>query len=150
MSQIPRPALILGLAGLLPFVAGALGVLVPALAEIGRQFVSPHFSYRVLLGQYGVVILAFMSGVIWGFATRAEGRIERAGYVLAVIPALWAFVAAFFDLRPSLLVLAAGFVGLLAIDRSMWKLGLAPPWWMRLRLMLTSVAVACLGIGALA
>ena len=127
-----------------------MGVLVPAMAEFGRQILSPEFSYRVLIGQYGVVILAFMSGVIWGFATRAEGRLERTGYILAVIPALWAFIAAFLDLRPSLLALALGYVGLLGIDRFMWQQGLAPAWWMRLRVMLTSVVVVCLAIGALA
>jgi hypothetical protein len=62
-----------------------------------------------------------------------------------VIPALWAFFFAFGDF--ALLTLAAGFLFLLPVDRAAMQLGLAPPWWMRLRMLLTSVVVACLVIG---
>jgi hypothetical protein len=150
MTRIPTSALLLGLAGLFPFLWGAAGLLVPAIAEISRQTMSPDFSHRVLLGQYGIVILCFMSGVIWGFATRAEGRLATTFYVLSVLPALWAFGVGFVPLRLSILWIALGFAGLLLIDLAAARRGLAPEWWMRLRLLLSAVVLLCLGIGVAA
>jgi hypothetical protein len=37
-----------------------------------------------------------------------------------------------------------GFIGLLGLDWMFWRQGLAPPWWMRLRVGLTFVVVLCL------
>ena len=42
------------------------------------------------------------------------------------------------------LALLAGFVGLLALDWAFAWAGLAPAWWMRLRIGLTAVVAACL------
>jgi hypothetical protein len=91
-----------------------------------------------------------MAGVIWGFAARAEGRQATLYYALSVIPAIFVFLTAFSAPRPSLVMLVAGFVALLAIDASAARQGLAPHWWMSLRLLLTTVVVACLSVGVLA
>ena len=40
--------------------------------------------------------------------------------------------------------LAVGFLGLLLLDLQFWQKGLAPPWWMSLRLLLTSIVVLTL------
>ena len=149
MSQIPRPALILGLAGLIPFLYGALSVLVPGTRWIGRSGAN-NYDGVYLLQIYGIVILCFMAGVSGGFAARAEGRQAMLFYALSVLPAIFVFLTAFAQPRPSLIMLILGFVALLAIDASAQKQGLAPPWWMSLRLLLTSVVVVCLGIGVLA
>ncbi len=142
MSGVPRSALRLGLAGLLPFLWGALTAHVPLFGAV----LGPRFMGAELLTSYGIVILAFMSGVIWGFATRAEGAQASTLYALSVLPALWAFF-----LGPvSLWALALGFVALLGVDAFAARTGLAPPWWMRLRLLLTTIVTACLVIGALA
>lgn len=145
MSGIPRSALLLGLAGLLPFIFGAIVAASP------EPVVDPH-TYpliipkdgRGVLLSYGVVILSFMSGVLWGFATKAEGERATLGYGLSVIPALWAF----FMTGGSLVNLIIGFVGLLGLDAVFARWGLAPDWWMRLRVGLTSVVVICLLVGA--
>ena len=144
MHQVPRSALILGLAGLIPFVWGALTLVVPELAvmginSIGSRFVGPYVQLF-----YGSVILSFMSGVLWGFATRAEGRVAAAGYALAVIPALWAFFMTGGGPVTAAVNLAFGFVGLLGLDWLFWRQGLAPPWWMHLRLLLTAIVLATL------
>lgn len=149
MTRIPPTALILGLSGLIPFVWGAATVLSPDLLAFSQGMFGRRLTAHVVLQGYGVVILCFMSGVIWGFATRAAGRIAATGYALSVLPALWAF---FFGLSPwpptALVALGAGFVALLMIDWMFWSQGLAPPWWMRLRLILTGVVVPCLAVGA--
>ena len=95
---------------------------------------------------YGALILAFMSGVLWGFATKTEGRTATIAYFLSVIPALWVFFMVSDATDTSAIFLAAGFVGLLLLDAMFLAWGLAPPWWLRLRVMLTVVALACLAI----
>lgn len=145
-SRIPRPALLLGLAGLVPFLWSAATHLSPALSAAAAQFLSPmHLGAYVGL-TYGTVILAFMSGVLWGFATKAEGREAALAYTLSVIPALWVFFMVSDASDTSTIFLAAGFVGLLLLDATFQAWGLAPRWWLRLRVMLTVVVLACLAI----
>ena len=144
MNAIPRSALILGLAGLLPFLWGALTVLNPTLQQwaidnLGGRFVGPFVQLS-----YGMVILAFMSGVLWGFATKATGRVATAGYVLSVIPALWAFFMVGGGPTTAAINLITGFLGLLLLDWHFWRLGLAPKWWMHLRVLLTTIVVLSL------
>ena len=73
MTQIPRAPLILGLLGLIPFVWGAASVMVDDLAALGLQYLGPRFIGPYMQLAYGTVILSFMSGVLWGFATKASG-----------------------------------------------------------------------------
>ncbi|WP_305969173.1 MULTISPECIES: DUF3429 domain-containing protein [unclassified Mameliella] len=149
MSRIPRSALILGLAGVLPFVWGVLTLLSPGLHDwgqgaLGARFVGPYVQLF-----YGAVILSFMSGVLWGFATKAEGRRATTGYVLSVLPALWAFFTTGGGETAAALNLTFGFLALLLLDAAFWRWGLAPPWWMQLRILLTALVVACLLLTAL-
>jgi len=143
-SRIPTAALALGLAGLIPFAWGALTVLRPELGQqaaplIGARFVGPYVQLF-----YGAVILSFMSGVLWGFATKARGATAASGYALSVIPALWVFFMTGGGPVTAAMNLGAGFIGLLALDWHFWRLGLAPRWWMRLRLLLTCVVLLTL------
>lgn len=144
MSAIPRSALILGLAGLIPFLWGAATMLSPALNQWGLTTFGPRFSGYFVGLQYGTIILAFMSGVLWGFATKASGRAAAAGYALSVIPALWAFFMVGAGPVSSAVNLIFGFVALLLLDWHFWRLGLAPPWWMHLRVLLTVIVVLSL------
>jgi hypothetical protein len=146
MTQIPRSALILGLAGVIPFLWGAANVLFPATVSWGGRWLSPMFMGTYVSLTYGTVILSFMSGVLWGFATKATGREAALGYALSVIPALWAFFMVNGDPGNAAVNLAAGFAGLLLLDASFARQGLAPAWWMRLRLLLTGIVLACLAV----
>lgn len=144
MTAIPRTALILGLAGLIPFLWGALTVLMPSLGQwglmtLGGRFVGPYIGL-----QYGTIILAFMSGALWGFATKATGRIATASYILSVIPALWAFFMVGGGPTTAAVNLIAGFLALLLLDWHFWRLGLAPAWWMHLRGLLTVIVILSL------
>ena len=143
-ARIPRSALILGLAGLLPFAWGVATLWFPSLALqtvalIGPRFIGPYVGLF-----YGAVILSFMSGVLWGFATKAEGQVAATGYALSVLPALWVFFTTGGGDQAAAIALMAGFVGLLGLDWLFWNQGLAPAWWMKLRLILTAGVVACL------
>lgn len=145
-ARIPRPALILGLAGLIPFLWSAATHLSPALSSSAAQVLSPMFLGAYVGLTWGTVVLAFMSGALWGFATKAEGREATIAYILSVIPALWGFVMVSDASDTSAIFLATGFVGLLLLDAMFTAWGLAPRWWLRLRVMLTVVALACLAI----
>lgn len=149
MTQIPRAALLLGLAGLTPFVWGAITTVSPDLGLWSARAIGPRFTGPYVGLFYGAVILAFMSGVLWGFATRATGIVASTGYALSVIPALWAFLMTGGGPTSAGISLIAGFLGLLGLDWLFWKQGLAPEWWMSLRVMLTMVVVACLAVGVM-
>lgn len=146
MTRIPMQALALGLAGLLPFLWSAATLLVPGLALWSSAHLPPMFIGTYVALNYGTIILSFMSGVLWGFATRAKGWQAALAYALSVIPALWAFFMVTDGSPASLISLAAGYAGLLMLDASFAAQGLAPPWWMRLRLVLTAVVLACLAV----
>ena len=147
LAGVPRLALWLGLAGLLPFLWGALTQLwEPAsaltLATLGPRFIGPYVGLA-----YGTVILSFMSGVLWGFTARA-GREAAFGYVLSVIPALWAFFMVGGGPVSAAICLMAGFAGLLLLDAVFVRWGLAPGWWMPFRILLTAVVLLCLAVTA--
>ncbi|PYE84253.1 DUF3429 domain-containing protein [Pseudoroseicyclus aestuarii] len=142
--MIPRAPFALGLAGLIPFAWGALTVLVPQLGLWGGQALGPRFVGPYVQLYYGAVILSFMSGVLWGFATKAEGRRAALCYALSVIPALWVFFTTGGGPVRAGWALILGFTGLLALDWLFARWRLAPAWWLPLRLMLTSGVVACL------
>ena len=145
-ARIPRPALVLGLAGLVPFLWSAATHLSPTLSAWAAQGLSPMFLGAYVGLTWGTVILAFMSGALWGFATKAEGREATIAYTLSAIPALWGFVMVSDASDTSAIFLAAGFAGLLLLDATFQAWGLAPRWWLRLKVMLTVVTLACLAI----
>jgi hypothetical protein len=147
-TDVPRSALWLGLAGLLPFLWGVGTIWSDALRAITMDTVGPRFVAPFVLLSYGQIILAFMSGVIWGFAARAEGEAQALGFALSVIPALWAFFFVGGGPVSAAIFLIAGFLGVLLIDAVFWRNGLAPRWWMALRIPLTAVVCACLAVVA--
>ncbi|PZX48127.1 uncharacterized protein DUF3429 [Roseinatronobacter thiooxidans] len=144
--MIPRSALVLGLSGLLPFFWGVATLLSPALAQLTLDVIGPRFIGPYVLIAYGVVILCFMSGVLWGFAARGA-EMAWTGYALSVGPALWAFFFVGGGATQALTALITGFVVLLVIDLQFSRWGLTPRWWMQLRLILTSGVVLCLAAG---
>ncbi|MEM0935639.1 MAG: DUF3429 domain-containing protein [Pseudomonadota bacterium] len=148
LSTVPRSALLLGFAGLLPFFWGIGTIYMPALQNLTADTIGPRFIGPYVLLNYGQLILAFMSGVIWGLSTRAEGATQGMGFALSVVPALWAFFFIGAGPRDAALHLMTGFVGVLLIDLFFWRNGLAPPWWMALRIPLTALVCLCLAVPA--
>ncbi len=150
MQMIPRSALVLGLAGLIPFIWGSLTVMSDPLYEWSIQTIGGRFTGPYIGLFYGAIILSFMSGVLWGFAAKATGAVAASGYALSVLPALWAFFMTGGGPVSASISLIAGFVGLLGLDWMFWKQGLAPVWWMHLRVLLTAIVVICLAVVAFA
>ena len=144
MTDIPRSALWLGLAGVVPFVWGVLTQMSVPLQDMATGGLGPRFVGPYVQLFYGAVILSFMSGVLWGFATRAKGGHATLGYGLSVLPALWVFFTTGGGPVAATQALVMGFVGLLGLDYLFWRWGLAPAWWMRLRVLLSGLVLACL------
>jgi hypothetical protein len=147
-APVPRAPLLLGLAGLFPFVWGAATLFSADLNTFSTTTLGPQFTGPFVQLFYGAIILSFMSGVLWGFATKASGGTATLGYVLSVLPALWAFFMTGYGPSNASLNLMIGFLGLLVLDTTFTKWGLTPPWWMSLRLLLTAIVLACLAVTA--
>lgn len=140
-DMIPKSALILGLAGTIPFIFSTLLIVWPE--RFMPYFGIFVFSGPLILAGYGRVVLSFMSGVLWGFATKANGKAAAFAYAASVVPALYVFIATSLGTTFVLVPLAIGFVGILVFDYAFARAGLAPHWWMKLRLIITTIVLVC-------
>ena len=150
MTRIPSPVLVLGLAGLVPFIYAVLMIFSEAGTSPTLGFFSSDLRGGVaVLERFGAAVLAFMGGCLWGFAA-APGRAPTfAALTASAIPALLAVMA----IRPnpalSCIWLAFGYVVLQGLDAAFQRAGVAPAYWLSLRLPLTAGVMACLLVGAL-
>lgn len=152
-QAIPKPALILGLGGLIPFFCASIMVWwalpidrwIPAWLIQDRdtkQFAS------MALGGYGAVILSFLGGVRWGNLLFDRAALRNwLPLFLSVVPSLIAWPALLLATVPMLSLLASGFILQYALDVSAGKRGELPAWFVRLRLILTTGAVISLLLG---
>lgn len=149
MTRVPVPAIVLGLAGLIPFLYGAAMVFAAegTLPTFGF-FPSSRLGGVHILERFGAAILGFMGGCLWGFASK-PGRPTLALLSASAVPALLAFMAIRENPALSCIWLAFGFVVLQAIDVAFQRAGVAPEYWLSLRLPLTAGVIACLLVGAL-
>ncbi|WP_298428433.1 DUF3429 domain-containing protein [Rhodoblastus sp.] len=132
----PRPVLVLGWAGALPFVVLTLAAIA------GRG--SVQTDALAALAAYGGVILSFMGGVQWGLQMGMAPEGGRIGYAMSVLPALAGFAAVLLPPRGGLPLLGAGFLALLAYDLRRSRDGVGPAWYPALRKPLTAAVVASL------
>ena len=142
LTTVPIGAVLLGVAGLIPFLGFA--ALAVSGTDGGLSIIG--LSPRTILSAYGAVIASFLGGIRWG-AAAARGS-GNADYLVAILPSLiaWAALAAPapWDLRIlGALVLLWGLV-----DQDLARRGLAPAWMGRLRLILSGVAGAALLVAA--
>lgn len=134
-----RTAWLLGLAGLLPFAASALGSHVAPDSWQG-------FARGALIA-YGSVILSFLGAVHWGLALRAlpeEQPFGPARLLLGVAPALVAWMALLLPDVFSLTLLALGILATAGIEQWAQRRGLVPGSYMALRWVLSVGAALCL------
>ena len=150
MNRIPLPALAVAAAGLLPFAYAVALIFAKAgtLPTLGL-FPSDRSGGVLILERFGAAILAFTGGCLWGFASGPGRAPSFALLTAAAVPAVIAAMA----IRPSpalsCLWLACGFVVVQGIDVLSQRAGVAPAYWLSLRLPLTAMVMGCLLIGAL-
>lgn len=139
-QAVPLPALLLGVAGLIPFFAAGLAVWTPLLAE--WRGVAGSFGIT-----YGAIILSFLGGVRWGAAMQANANARPLGrpLSLSVIPALLAYAVLILPALPSAPLLLAVFHIIQGVDdiRAV-RAGDLPGWYRPLRIGLTIGASAAL------
>ena len=139
-STSPPPlAGVLGLSGLLPFVALAV-LLTPA----GL----PHWQAKagLALVAYGALINSFLGGIHWGLAMR-RGQSGGLLLVWGVVPSLLAWPAFFMPAGFGLLLQAGALSTCYLVDRQVYRAeGLQS--WLGLRATLTAVSVASCLTGA--
>ena len=135
--------LFLGLLGLIPFWALAVG-----LAQTGLRPWDMAALDSALV-TYAAVILSFLGGIRWGLAVaRSERQDAALHYIISVVPSLAAWMLLVLP-EPLRLSCLGGLALLLApIDRRLVPAGYAPPWFGQLRLILSCGAGFALLYGA--
>jgi hypothetical protein len=134
LGDVPRPALVLGGAGLIPFLAGVAGV---------WTLDYPDFFLALnLMMAYAAVVLAFLGAVHWGLALAQEAAGNWRRLAPAVLPTLAGWFALMLPNALGLLLLAIGFAGVFLADRAAVTANRAPAWYKALRKPLTLVVLA--------
>ena len=141
-KDFPAPsasARVLGLTGLLPFLAGAV-----ALAVLDAPGLKAWAATALVA--YAALIATFLGGIHWGLAMRGVQPVTaRLGW--GVSPSLLAWVAVMLPASMGLSLLALLLVTCYAVDRQFYaSAGLSG--WLGLRLQLTSVATLSCLVGA--
>lgn len=133
---MPRPALVLGVAGLLPFLATAIAAFMvgyPALVIVIN-----------LQMTYAAITLSFLGAVHWGLALAQNDADNWRRLGLSVLPALAGWLALVVPNAYGLLLLALGFAAVFFADLRCIAARRAPAWYRALRKPLTAVVLACL------
>lgn len=139
MRDVPPTARVLGLAGLLPQLACL------AVAWLGPPVWKDAASTIAAL--YAALILSFLGGTWWGLAAGAPAAERRAAlgwlWTAAVMPSLIALAClaplAFGWLWPEPSLVMLGGALLIALGVDVRLAGLAPRWWLQLRVPLSVV-----------
>nr|XP_006117385.1 transmembrane protein 69 [Pelodiscus sinensis]XP_006117386.1 transmembrane protein 69 [Pelodiscus sinensis]XP_014426087.1 transmembrane protein 69 [Pelodiscus sinensis] len=134
LKDSPKPAIYLGLAGLIPFVS------VP-LIMAAQQTYYPELAFAQIT--YGASILSFLGGARWGFALPQNSPANPDWMNLgnSVVPPLIAWFAILFkdDLTQAAITVIIG-LGI-ALHYDLAFLPTYPSWFKALRVVLTLVAV---------
>ena len=151
LSDAPLIPLVLGFGGLIPFVAGALGLGLGGQAELQAANALPV---------YAAVILSFLAGGRWASELVIRPDAPRSGVlILAITIALAGWIAVPLQVwsRPGLTVnlelvgwgiLIGGFLVQYLWDRAAVREATYPQWYLPLRGMLTAGAVLSLSLAA--
>ncbi|MBE0486619.1 DUF3429 domain-containing protein [Marinobacter sp.] len=137
MIVVARLAILVGIAGLIPFIAATIGL-----------FVMPANSIAILgwFYLYSAGILAFMGGVYWTIALQLENRSYPQSPLVSMLLSQLFFVAAGLGLLlqtpQKILLYTAAYLALYIVD-ARWMRHYWPSWYLRLRLVLTLVVLCC-------
>lgn len=143
MIAVARLAILVGIAGLVPFIAGVVGL-----------FALPANSVTILgwFYLYSAGILAFMGGIYWTMALQLENRSYPQSPLVTMLLSQVFFVGAGLGLllhTPQKILLYTVAFALLYLVDARWMRQYWPAWYLKLRLLLTVVVLLCqLTVGA--
>ncbi|EMP54400.1 aspartate kinase [Marinobacter santoriniensis NKSG1] len=137
MISVSRLAVLVGIAGLIPFILGVVGLfLIP-----GSSVAIMGYFYL-----YSAGILAFMAGVYWPIAMQLEDRCYPLSPLVTMLLSQVFFVTAGVGLLLSthvqIVLYTLAYLALYVVD-ARWMRIYWPDWYRRLRLVLTTVVLTC-------
>lgn len=130
-------AIVLMAAGALPFIAAAIFSFVNT-GDV-RGFQADQIAVA-----YGAVILSFLGGIRWGDAIKKG---PAATLFLSVMPSLAGFLALLINNYNGTKILILGFAA-----QAIWDFiapGTLPNWFIKLRMLISSIVIVCLLIALL-
>ena len=134
-------AYVLGIAGLLPFVAATILLLI-----LGRHNALAGPVTEVFTG-YSVVVLSFLGGIRWGYALlpaqEEETPVPARLLAWSVLPPIVAWATVFMSRPVALAVLLIAYCAQGVWDSFSAHTGGLPRWIAPLRIMLTVAAAIC-------
>ena len=138
-ATIPAGALVLGVAGLIPFVTGGVLVWLPQLQNIAPTIPPLVFFYAAL-------IVSFLGGVRWGAAMQnaTTGTMLARELCASVIPTLITLVCYILSLPAALTMLLILIISQRLVDILAVRQKKLVEWYAPLRLLLSGVAGASL------
>lgn len=145
LKTVPRMALLLGLAGLLPFLMGGLGIWLPGLGDL-------RFALPLIVMAYAALIAGFLGGVRWGAAMQNAARGQSPEklpryLVMAIVPSLLGLVGMMLPLPQAFTLFITLFIAQAVVDVMAVESDDLADWYAPLRLLLTGVA--CAGMASL-
>lgn len=137
MIAVARLAIVVGIAGLLPFLAAILGLFTLP----GQSVVIASYFYL-----YSAGILAFMAGIYWPLAMQLENRCYPISPLVTMLLSQVFFITAgiglLLPIAAQIVVYTLAYVALYVVD-ARWMRGYWPDWYLKLRLVLTAVVLSC-------
>lgn len=137
MIAIARLAFLVGIAGLIPFIAAIISLLA---TQLDSAMVL-HYFYL-----YSAGILAFMAGVYWPLAMQLDNRCYPLSPLITMLLSQIFFLSAGIGLllpvAVQVILYTLAYLGLYVVDAK-WMRVYWPDWYLRLRLGLTSVVLLC-------
>ena len=121
-------------AGVLPFLGAAI---MPA---VKSNFLG--LNYDSLILTYGAVIASFVAGIHWGIYLFKDAPLNL--FIHSNIVALLAWCAGLVSHPANTVILLICFLYLVVIDRQLWKAGVIEDWYLRMRLIATTLVLFAL------
>ncbi|CAF9922123.1 hypothetical protein IMSHALPRED_005351 [Imshaugia aleurites] len=168
LDEVPREALVIGMAGVLPYLATSLSTVYLAFdinhaSETGSGFLfSPHVAEQLLhiieplqVG-YGAVILSFLGAIHWGLEWAKYGGVHGyPRYAYGVIAPAVAWPTILLPIEYALISQFCAFTFLYFADARAVVRGWAPHWYSTYRFVLTfivgaSIVASLIGRGQIA
>ncbi|KAF2009219.1 hypothetical protein BU24DRAFT_85032 [Aaosphaeria arxii CBS 175.79] len=167
LSEVPRQAYLIGLAGVLPYLATSLSTVVCAyeinhsVAGYGYLLSTQtaetllHFLEPLQIG-YGAVILSFLGAIHWGLEWAGYGGYQGyRRYAIGVLAPAIAWPTILMPVEYALITQLSAFVMLYYVDTRASYKGWTPPWYAIYRFVLTfivgaSIVVSLIGRGEVA